>query len=83
MTSVGGGGGSQPAGNTVTNSSSAPWESQQPYLEKGFEEAQNLYESATPEYYPDSTVAPMNQLTDQALQLQAARARCSARHSAD
>ena len=75
MASVGGGGGgSQPAGNTVTNSSSAPWESQQPYLEKGFEEAQNLYESATPEYYADSTVAPMNQLTDQALQLQAARA---------
>ena len=35
----------------------APWEAQQPYLQKGFAEAARQFDSSSPEYYPGSTVA--------------------------
>ena len=68
-----GGGGPRPQYVTQTTSS-APWDKQQPYLEQGFEEAQNLYESDTPEYYEGATVAPFSTQTQTALDLQAKRA---------
>jgi hypothetical protein len=55
-------------GDTVTQSppksstnSSVPWDAQQPYLKQGFEQAQQQYDSAKPEFYPGSTVAGFNQ----------------------
>lgn len=55
-----GGGGSTPAGNTTVVQNSAPWTTQQPYLQQGYQGAQNLYQNYTPQYYPNSTVADMN-----------------------
>ena len=44
------GGGSQ-SGSTTTVQKSDPWSGQQPYLTFGFNEAQNLFDSATPQYF--------------------------------
>ena len=59
--SKGGGGGSQ----TTT---SEPWSGVQPYLQKGYQEASNLYDKFTPEYYTGQTQAAFSpdQLTAQA-----------------
>lgn len=54
------GGGSSPSGSTTTTQTSQPWSGQQPYLEQAFSAAQNLYNNNTPQYYPTSTVAPLN-----------------------
>lgn len=78
------GGSSQPAGNTTSTNTSAPWSGQTPYLTGGgsttvapgtpgananpnspsssgvFNAAANLYQNYTPQYYPNSTVAPLN-----------------------
>lgn len=55
----------------TTTSSSEPWSAQQPYLRRGFAEAENLLnnEQATggPQYYQDSTVSPYGQQTISAL----------------
>ena len=51
----------------IVTSTSAPWEQQQPYLLQGFQEAQNLLGQGGPSYFPDSTVAPMGNITRQAL----------------
>jgi hypothetical protein len=40
-----------------TESSSGPWEPQQPYILRGFEQAAKLYGRGVPDYYPDPTVA--------------------------
>src|SRR5215467_3283099 len=57
-------GGKSPAGQTTTTQtqSSAPWINQQPYLQQAFQGASNLYNSYTPQFYPASTVAPINEL---------------------
>lgn len=60
-------GGSQPAGNTTTTSTTTPWAGQQPYLEQGFSEAQRLYNSGGPQYFPGATVASMSPQTSQAI----------------
>ncbi len=66
--SGGGGGG----GTTVTKSD--PWDQQKPYLEYGFQQAQNQYKGNTPSYYPNDTLAPLSATTNQALALQKQRA---------
>src|ERR1019366_4731960 len=51
-------------GQTSTSTSnSAPWSGQQPYLTQGFQQAQNLYNSSSPQYYPGSTVAAQSPQT--------------------
>lgn len=51
-------------GNTTkTVSNSAPWSGQQPFLTQGFNQAKNLYNSSTPQYYPGSTVANQSPAT--------------------
>lgn len=54
------------ATETVT-SMSAPWTVQQPYLQFGFGQAQNLYNKGGPQYFPNSTVAPFSNTTNRAL----------------
>ncbi len=43
-----------------TNTNMGPWQAQQPYLTDVFQQAQNLYNQPGPQYYKDSTIAPMN-----------------------
>ena len=57
------GGGSS---RTITQSTQAP-EYAQPFLKTGLEEAKRLYESPTPQYYPESTVVGFAPETEQAL----------------
>jgi Chaperone of endosialidase len=52
----GGGGAST---QTVTQKAD-PWAGQQPYLTDVFAQAKNLYNAQGPNYFPTSTVAPMN-----------------------
>jgi hypothetical protein len=54
------GGGAQPAGNTTTTQTQNPWSGQQPYLTEAFQGANNLYQNYSPQYFPQSTVAPFN-----------------------
>lgn len=68
------GGGSKPAAYQTTTTSSAPWASQQPYLEAGFERAKTDVLEKPMEYYPNSTVVPFAPQTEQALQMQEQRA---------
>ena len=50
----------QPAGSTTSTGTSAPWAPQQPYLESIFGNAQNLYNTGGPQYYPSSTYSAFN-----------------------
>lgn len=52
-----GGGGGQTQ-NTIQKSD--PWAGQQPYLQYGFQQAQQNYQSSNPQYYPGQTVAGFN-----------------------
>tara|TARA_Y100000310_G_scaffold304608_1_gene343924 strand:- start:486 stop:1337 length:852 start_codon:yes stop_codon:yes gene_type:complete len=54
------GGSSQPSGQTVTTTNTDPWAGVQPYLSYGLGEAQRQYQTAPPEFYPHSTVAPFS-----------------------
>jgi|14_taG_2_1085336.scaffolds.fasta_scaffold01046_9 hypothetical protein len=51
---------------TITQQTAAP-EYAQPFLEYGLSEAQRLYESPTPQYYPESTVVGFSPETQMAL----------------
>ena len=55
-------GGSAPAGNTTTTTSSGPWTAQQPYLQAGMAAAANQYNSQPNgyTYYPGQQVAGLN-----------------------
>jgi hypothetical protein len=44
-------------GKDTSTSTQAPWSVQQPYLEKGFEAAEDLWGAPGPAYFPDSGVA--------------------------
>jgi hypothetical protein len=69
--SGGGGGG----GEQTTVQKSEPWSGQQPYLTRGFQDAQNLFlDSPPPAFYPGSTVQPYSPETNTALQLRTLRA---------
>jgi len=65
--SKGGGGG-------TTVQKADPWSGQQPYLSYGFDQAKQQYESGTPSYYPNSTVAGLSNTTRLAQGLQTRRA---------
>jgi hypothetical protein len=69
----GGGGGTAPAGNTTTTQTTNPWSGQQPYLTDVFSRAQNLYDNYSPQYFTGSTVAPLDPLQSQAIDLEAQR----------
>lgn len=60
-----GGGSSKQTQQTSTG----PWTVQQPYLAQGFSEAYKNYQSDSPQYYPDSTVTPFSDATNQGLSL--------------
>lgn len=66
-------GGSTPKTQTVTQTNNPP-KYAQPYLEDVLKNAQGLYNSAGPEYYPGSTVVPMAPETQMALDAQTQRA---------
>lgn len=51
------GGSQQPAGQTTSTATTAPWSGQQPYLLQGFNQAQNLFNMGGPQYYPGQTYA--------------------------
>lgn len=68
------GGSSKPSGSTTTVQNSDPWSAQQPYLTYGFQRAQDLYGRGPQQYYPDSTVAPLSNYSNQAINLTANRA---------
>lgn len=51
---------------TITSSTAAPAYAQ-PFLEYGLSEAQRIYESPTPQYYPESTVVGFSPETEMAL----------------
>ena len=51
---------------TITSSTAAPAYAQ-PFLEYGLSEAQRIYESPTPQYYPESTVVGFSPETQMAL----------------
>ena len=60
-----GGGGSQNSKTTTE-----PWKEQQPYLEKGFEEAEGIYDQGPAPYYPGQTYADMSGATQAGLAAQ-------------
>lgn len=53
---------------TIQQGQSAPWTAQQGYLTSGFQQAQQQLNSSKPSYYPDSTVVPYSQPTQQGMQ---------------
>jgi hypothetical protein len=53
----------------IGKTESAPWAGQQPYLQTGFQTAQNLLNSGQPQYYPNATYVPMSGQTGQSLNL--------------
>lgn len=82
------GGGSKGGGSQTTTTNSQPWSGAQPYLQQGFHDLQQIYQYghptgptqygagsvSTPDYYPGSTVAPMSNYTQAAINAQAQRA---------
>lgn len=64
---------SQPSGTTTTTATSAPWGPQQPFLERGLQRAEDLYNRG-PMKYPDQTLAAIDPRQTQAIELQAGRA---------
>lgn len=82
------GGGGKGGGSQTTTTNSQPWSGAQPYLQQGFHDLQQIYQYGnptgptqygagqvnTPDYYPGSTVAPMSNYTQAAINAQAQRA---------
>jgi hypothetical protein len=66
---------SKSAGTQTTQNITEPWKVQSPYLEKGFQRAEELFnQSNIPSYYPKATYVPFASETETALQLAKARA---------
>ena len=64
---------------TESTSNSAPWGEQQPYLTKGFAEAERIYnDPSNPSYFPGQTYAPMSGETSEGLNLATDEARKTA-----
>lgn len=57
-------GGSQPAGNTTSTSTSEPWSGIVPYLNQGLQASSDLYAQGLPSYYPGQTYAGSNPSLD-------------------
>ncbi len=51
-----------------------PWAQQAPYLQQGFQQAQSLYNSGGPQYFPGATYTPFSSQTEQGLGLTEQRA---------
>lgn len=51
-----------------------PWSGQQPYLKYGFQQAQDIYNSGGPGYYPNATYVPFSQQSETALGMMEGRA---------
>lgn len=66
---MGSGGGSQ-----TTTQTSEPWKEQKPYLQKGFSEAENIYDQGPAEYYPGNTYVDLSDPTMQGLEGQTNKA---------
>jgi len=60
---------SKSAGTQTTQTITEPWKVQSPYLEKGFERAEELFNASTPNYYPNQTYVPFASETETALKL--------------
>lgn len=58
----------------TSSSTSEPWAEQKPYLTEGLAAAKKLYNTTTPSYFPNSTVAGFSPEQKQAQQLGASRA---------
>lgn len=67
--------GSSAPATTTTTSKTEPWSGQQPYLHDVFAKAQGQYNTGVPSYFPGSTVTPFASETEQAMAMQADRAR--------
>ncbi len=65
--------GSKQATSTASNTSE-PWAEQKPYITQGLSEAQKIYQSSGPSYFPGSTVAGFSPEQQQAQTLGANRA---------
>ena len=74
-------GGSSPSGTQVIQQNNAPWSGQQPYLSTGFERASQLLDQPL-QYFPNSTVVPFSDETNQALAALTQRAQGSPLESA-
>jgi len=59
--------GGKSGGDSTTTQKADPWSGQQPYLNYGFQQAQNLYNSGGPQFYPGRTYTPFSGQTEQAL----------------
>jgi hypothetical protein len=58
--------GGKGGGGDVTQKTE-PWSGQKPFLEYGFNQAQNLYNSGGPQFYPNATYTPFSGQTEQAM----------------
>jgi hypothetical protein len=52
--------GGSSGGGTNTVQKADPWEQQKPFLEYGFQQAQDRYKSDQPSFYPHATISPFN-----------------------
>ena len=60
--------------NITTTTSSEPSEFVKPYVTEAFDQAQNMFQSASPNYYPNQTYTNFSPQTETALQLAQTRA---------
>lgn len=67
-------GGGQGSTTSTTTQKSEPWSAQKPYLEKGFSEAERIYDSEKPEYFPWDTTVGWSPETTMAMDAQSNRA---------
>ena len=51
----------------VSQTSTAPWAEQQPFLKQGWQTAQGLLQGGTPSFYPNATYVPMSGATSGSL----------------
>ena len=65
---------SKSAGTQTTQNITEPWTIQQPYLTKGFQRAEELFNANVPQYYSGQTYVPFATESETALQLAKARA---------
>lgn len=57
------------SGESEQKTTSTPWGPLQPYLTDAYAQAQNLYRSGGPEYYPNATYVPFSPQTQMGMQL--------------
>ena len=67
-------GGDDSPPQAISTTDSSPWGELQPYLKKGFTQAETLLNSDKPEFYENSTVVPFSNQTQSALDMQEFRA---------